>query len=142
MLKRSLLLPILLIFSLSASAGEVEFDPYYQGSEVIADGEGQVHVKVVFFPNEDCWNISGIREGVPDKLADQPTERHLYVTVNIAKTKSSCALTSAALQAKIVIPDKKGKISTDIFFVDERGVLTRSQRHRIQRDAGSGTCDC
>jgi len=116
------------------------FDADYQGSEVVSDGKGQVHVKVVFFPNEDCWVIDNLREGVPDKVTDQPTERHLYVTVNIKKTKTDCQLTSAFLQDQIVIPDKKGKISLDIFFVDERGILVRSQRHRIQRDNCTAEC--
>lgn len=142
MLKTIPILPALLSLSLAAVAAEVEFDPYYQGSEVIADGEGQVWVKVVFFPNEDCWKISGVREGVPDTVADQPTQRHLYVTVSVAHSKATCSLTNDTLQTQIVIPDKEGKISTDIFFVDERGVLVRSQRHRIQRDFASDTCDC
>lgn len=123
-----------------AFAEEALFDPDYQGSEVISDGKGQVHVKVVFFPNEDCWSFAGLREGVPDKNADQPTGRYLYVTVNVAKTKPECHLTNAFLQDQIVIPDKKGKISLDIFFVDERGVLVRSQRHRIQRDSCTESC--
>jgi hypothetical protein len=124
----------------AAHAEDEFFDPDYQGSEVVSDGKGQVHVKVVFFPNEDCWSFAGLREGVPDKVADQPTERHLYVTVNVAKTKPDCHLTNAFLQDQIVIPDKKGKISLDIFFVDERGVLVRSQRHRIQRDTCTASC--
>lgn len=118
----------------TARAEEEFFDPDYLGSEVVADGKGQVHIKIVYFPNEDCWSIASLREGVPDKIADQPTERHLYVTVNVAKTKPECHLSNTTLQGQIVIPDKKGKISCDIFFVDERGVLVRSQRHRIQRD--------
>lgn len=130
----SILLSGLLSISPALAAEDGFFDPDYQGSEVVADGKGQVHVKVIFFPNEDCWVIAGLREGVPDKVTDQPTERHLYVTVNVSKKSEVCHLTSAALSGHIIIPDKKNKISLDIFFVDERGVLVRSQRHRIQRD--------
>jgi len=138
-LTRALLLASLL-FIPAAQAEDAFFDADYQGSEVVSDGKGQVHVKVVYFPGEDCWAMANLREGVPDKLTDQPTERHLYVTVNAAKTKQDCKLTSTFLEGQIVIPDKKGKISLDIFFVDERGVLVRSQRHRIQRDTCIESC--
>lgn len=129
------------MFMISAALAEESFfDADYQGSEVVSDGKGQVHVKVVFFPNEDCWVIDNLREGVPDQTADQPTGRYLYVTVNVKKIKAGCQLTNAFLQDQIVIPDKKEKISLDIFFVDERGVLVRSQRHRIQRDHCTAEC--
>jgi hypothetical protein len=121
-----------------AAAAEELFDPDYPGSEVVATADGQVHVKAVLFATDSCWHITGAREGVPDATADQPTERHLYVTVNVAHSSDGCAPTSKPLETQLVIPDKKGRISLDIFFVDERGVLFRSQRHRIQRDM----CSC
>lgn len=120
-----------------AQADEL-FDPDYPGSEVVATADGLVHVKAVLFANDTCWTITGAREGVPDRNADQPTERHLYVTVNVEHAGEACALTSQPLETRLTIPDKKGRISLDIFFVDQRGVLFRSQRHRIQRD----TCAC
>lgn len=117
-----------------AFAQGAEEEEEYFGSEAIADGKGSVDVKVVYFANEKCWQIKNVREGVPDKAADQPTERHLYVTVNLAKVGDDCSLTNEPLKTRLTIQDKKGKISLDIFFVDERGFLTRSQRHRIQRE--------
>ena len=117
-----------------AFAEETAVEDVYFGSEAIADGKGSVDVKIVHFANEKCWQIRDAREGVPDKAADQPTERHLYVTVNLVKNGGDCSLTNEPLKTRLTIPDKKGKISLDIFFVDERGVLTRSQRHRIQRE--------
>mgnify|MGYP003382537637 CR=1 FL=1 len=112
----------------------------YFGSEAVADGKGSVAVKVVYFANEKCWQIKDAREGVPDVEADQPTGRNLYVTVNIEKKGSDCSLTSVPIKTALSVPDKKGKISLDIFFVDERGVVTRSQRHRIQRDSCTESC--
>lgn len=111
-----------------------QFDPDYPGSDVYSDGKGTVHVKAVYFANQTCWRIASAREGVPDPSVDEPTQRHLYVTVNLAKTGGSCELTNKPLETMLDIPDKPGKISLDIFFVDDRGVLTRSQRHRIQRE--------
>lgn len=136
------LLPALmcaLIAGLPAVAQEAEPDDYL-GSEAVADGKGAVNVKVVYFANEKCWQIKSAREGVPDVEADQPTGRNLYVTVNIEKKGGDCSLTNIPLKTAISIPDKEGKISLDIFFVDERGVVTRSQRHRIQRDSCVETC--
>lgn len=111
------------------------FDPDYPGSQAVADDKGEVHVKVVYFANQACWSIAAAREGVPDKTTDQPTGRELYVTVSLAKTQASCDLTSKPLETTLTIPDKSGKISLDIFFVDDRGILVRSQRHRIMRGA-------
>lgn len=123
-----------------AFAAELADEEEYFGSEVIADGNGSVDVKIVYFANEKCWQIKDTREGVPDKAADQPTERHLYVTVNLVKVGDDCSLTNEPLKTRLTIPDKKGKISLDIFFVDERGFLTRSQRHRIQRETCMEVC--
>jgi hypothetical protein len=117
-----------------ARAANVVFDPDYPGSEAIADGEGFVHVKVVFFPDTSCWKVVGVREGVHDPVADQPTQRHLYVTVNVAETDKTCPPTSMPLHTTVVIPDKPGRLSLDIFFVDARDKLIRSQRHLIRRD--------
>jgi hypothetical protein len=110
-------------------------DDDYPGSEVIADGKGQVAVKVVHYANETCWKIAGIREGVPhDRAVDLSTERHLYVTMTLARTGEPCQVTAEPLQARLTIPDKPGRISLDIFVLDDKGFLTRSQRHRIQRN--------
>lgn len=83
------LVPCLLaavFFFCSRLSPEAAEEEKYFGSEAIADGKGSVDVKVVYFASEKCWQIKSIREGVPDKAADQPAERHLYVTVNITKT--------------------------------------------------------
>jgi hypothetical protein len=122
------------LFTAGPTLAHDQFDPDYPGSEVYADGQGAVHVKVVYFANQACWRIADAREGVPDRATDLPTDRHLYVTVTLARTDGSCELTSTPLQTMLDIPDKAGRISLDIFFLDDRGVLTRSQRHRIQRE--------
>jgi hypothetical protein len=111
------------------------FDPDYPGSEVIAGPDGQVHVKAVLFANDTCWQIVDAYEGVQDRATYEPTDRHLYVTVNVRHEGTDCALTNQPLETRLVVPDAKGTISMDIFFVDDRGVLFRSQRHRIQRDS-------
>lgn len=136
------LLPLMLASLLAtgpALAQENNLDDY-AGSEAIADGKGSVNVKVVYYANEKCWQIKDAREGVPDAEADQPTGRNLYVTVDIEKKGNDCALTGEPIRTAVTIPDKPGKISLDIFFVDERGVVTRSQRHRIQRDSCTEAC--
>jgi hypothetical protein len=121
------------------AAGVATLDPVfeeafdYPGSVAVADGKGRVGVKVVFLPAVSCTRITGVREGMPNPDANQPTDRHLYVTVDIAKTTAPCSETNTPLETRIVIPDKPGRISIDIFVVDERGFLTRSQRHFIQR---------
>lgn len=135
---RSLALAGLMAFLPLPALAEDIFDPDYPGSEVIATADGLVHVKAVLFANDSCWHIVDAREGVPDKTADEPTERHLYVTVNVEHKGTDCVLTNKPLETQLTLPDKKGRISLDIFFVDERGVLFRSQRHRIQRDQ----CSC
>jgi hypothetical protein len=124
-----------LLVAASPALADDWFDPNYPGSQVVADANGAVHVKVVYFANQACWSIAGAREGVPDRAADQPTGRDLYVNVNLTKTNTSCALTGTPLQTTLTIPDKPGKLSLDIFFVDDRGILVRSQRHRIMRGA-------
>jgi hypothetical protein len=138
MITRSVLLLALGWIAVTPASAEDHFDPDYQGSEVVASSNGQVHVKAVLFPTDSCWQITGAREGVPDVEADQPTARHLYVTVNVTHGTGDCQPTATPLETRLDIPDKTGKISLDIFFVDERGVLIRSQRHRIQRDG----CEC
>ncbi len=44
-----------------------------------------------------------------------------------------CVQKLTELQTRLMIDDRPGALSLDIFFVDERGVYQRSQRHRIQR---------
>ena len=128
--------------AMSASLAAANHHPAesdYPGSWAIADGHGNVAVKVQHIAAESCWRIKNVREGVPDIDADQPTDRYLYVTLNIEKSGEPCRVASTPLEAKITIADKQGKISLDIFIVDERGVLRRSQRHRIERDCGAST---
>lgn len=120
----------------TAQAGHREVtqdDLDYPGTVVIADGHGQVDVRVVYQAQEDCWRIRSAREGMPNKAADQPTDRHLYVTVAIEKTAETCDRRLTELQTRLTIADKPGRLSLDILFVDQRGVYQRSQRHRIQR---------
>mgnify|MGYP003619529108 CR=1 FL=1 len=71
---------------------------------------------------------------LPDARFDQPTDRHLYITVSIQKTGQACAAKHTPLDTRLAITDKPGTMSLDILFVDERGVYQRSQRHRIQRN--------
>jgi hypothetical protein len=125
-----------LVLALSASlAGAATPDDDYPGSEVIADGKGKVAVKIVHFANETCWRIADVREGVPhDRIIDQATDRHLYVTLTLARTGEPCRPTAEPLTTRLTIPDRPGRISLDIFVLDDKGFLTRSQRHRIQRD--------
>ncbi|MBL8587576.1 MAG: hypothetical protein JNK46_03520 [Methylobacteriaceae bacterium] len=123
----------------AAAAGHRHVDSDYPGSWAIADGHGEVAVKVQYLAMGACWRIENAREGVPDRATAEPNERHLYVTVAIRKTGDDCPPTNAPLETKLNIPDKPGRISLDVFFVDERGVLQRSQRHRIERDCGAST---
>ena len=109
-------------------------DLSYPGSIVVADGHGKVNVRVLYLAQENCWSILSARPGLPDAKKDLPTDRHLYVTVALARTQQSCAAVNAPLETRLSIPDKPGTISLDILFVDERGVYQRSQRHRIHRD--------
>ena len=53
--------------------------------------------------------------------------------MNVTHSGADCQPTSTPIETRIDIPDQKGRISLDVFFVDERGVLIRSQRDRIQR---------
>lgn len=119
-------------------------DLAYPGTIVIADGHGMVDVRVIYQAQEDCWRITSARQGMPNPAVDQPTDRHLYVTVAIEKTGESCAPKRNELQTRLKIDDKPGAISLDVMFVDGRGVYQRSQRHRIQRDcvAGGPTAAC
>lgn len=127
----------------AAFASHHVIDSDYPGSWAIADGHGQVIVSVQYLAAESCWRIKGVREGVPDAAADLPTGRHLYVTVDVKKDGSACQTVNTPLDAKINIPDKPGKISLDVFIVDDRGVIQRSQRHRIERECGaSSSAEC
>ena len=110
-----------------------EEDLAYPGTVVMADGHGMVDVRIVYQAQENCWRILRAREGVPNAELDQPTQRHLYVTVSIERGDRTCVPQLTQLETRIQIEDKPGRISLDIFFVDERGVYQRSQRHRIQR---------
>jgi hypothetical protein len=114
--------------------GMTQEDLDYPGTIAIATGHGEVDVRVIYQAQEDCWRIKSAREGVPNRMTDQPSERHLYVTVDIEKTAVSCQPKHNEITTRLTIPDKPGRISLDVFFVDERGVYQRSQRHRIQRD--------
>lgn len=114
-----------------------DFD--YPGSWAIADGNGKVEVKVQYLPQAACWRIASAREGVPSPELDQPTGRMLYVTVQLEKTDTPCVPVNNPLETRLSVPDKPGRISLDVFIVDERGVLQRSQRHRIDRDCGAAT---
>ncbi len=123
----------------AAAAGHREPESDYPGSWAIPDHHGGVTVKVQYLAMGACWRIEGAREGVPDRSTAAPSERHLYVTVAIRKADGECPPTHAPLETKLTIPDKPGRISVDVFFVDERGVLQRSQRHRIERECGAST---
>ena len=132
-------LAALTLTTAGAAAGHREPESDYPGSWAIPDHHGGVTVKVQYLAMGACWRIAGAREGVPDRATADPGERHLYVTVAIRKTGDDCPPTNAPLETKLTIPDKPGRISVDVFFVDERGVLQRSQRHRIERDCGAST---
>lgn len=105
----------------------------YPGTIAIATGHGEVDVRIIYQAQEDCWRINGAREGVPNRSTDLPSDRHLYITVAIEKTAETCQHKHNELTTRLQIPDKPGRISLDVFFVDQRGVYQRSQRHRIQR---------
>jgi hypothetical protein len=111
----------------------------YPGSWAIADGHGHVTVHVVHLAAETCWRIREAREGVPDRRADQPTDRYLYVTLRLERTALPCVPVNTPLQTNLILADRPGKISIDIFVLDNRGVLQRSQRHRIDRSCGAST---
>lgn len=128
-----------LLLAGAAEAAHQTIDSDYPGSWAIADGHGGVAVKVQYLPQASCWRLVGAREGVPDAGVDEPTGRHLYVTVSIAKTAEACLPVNRPLETRITIPDAPGRISLDVFIVDERGVLQRSQRHRIERECGAST---
>gem|GEM_PF-2236848 len=127
----------LLLVPLSSQAEHrlmTDEDLAYPGTVAIADGHGKVDVRIIYLAQEDCWKIVSARQGLPDARVDQPTDRHLYVTVAIQKTAPACSAKNTPLDTRLAINDKTGTISLDILFVDERGVYQRSQRHRIQRD--------
>ena len=61
----------------------------------------------------------------------------------IERADTPCLPINNPLEARLTIPDVAGSIGLDVFFVDERGVLQRSQRHRIERTCGaSSTTAC
>ena len=105
----------------------------YPGTIAVADGHGAVDVRIHYLAQEDCWRINSAREGLPNAATDEPTERHLYITVAVEKTAETCQQRLNGLTTRLQIPDKPGRISVDILFVDQRGVYQRSQRHRILR---------
>ncbi len=70
--------------------GMTQEDLDYPGTIAIATGHGEVDVRVIYQAQEDCWRIKSAREGVPNRMTDQPSERHLYVTVDIEKTAATC----------------------------------------------------
>lgn len=105
----------------------------YPGTIAIADGHGKVDVRIIFEAAEDCWRIVAARPGTPKPEEDLPSGRHLYITVTIEHTTKACVQKLTELQTRLMIDDRPGTLSLDIFFVDERGVYQRSQRHRIQR---------
>ena len=105
----------------------------YPGTIAVADGHGGVDVRILYHAQDDCWRIASAREGVPNAAADKPGDRHLYITVAIEKTGEVCAQKLNELTTRLRISDKPGRISLDVFFVDQRGVYQRSQRHRIVR---------
>jgi len=133
-----MLLAVCLISGAADAAHQV-VESDYPGSWAIADGHGGVVIKVQYLPQTSCWRLVGAREGVPDTVTDMPTGRHLYVTVDIAKTAGECLPINSPLETRLTIPDQPGRISVDVFIVDERGVLQRSQRHRIERECGAST---
>lgn len=134
----------LTVFAVAATGALAEHravtdeDLAYPGTIVIADGHGKVDVRVIYQAHEDCWRIASARQGMPNPAVDQPTDRHLYVTVTIERTGEGCAPKHSELRTRLKIDDKPGAISLDVMFVDGRGVYQRSQRHRIQRDCVAG----
>jgi hypothetical protein len=136
---RAALSSLALLFLFAASAAFAGHRPVtqddldYPGTIVIADGHGKVDVRIVFQSAETCWRLASARPGLPNPATDRPTDRHLYITARIEKTKDACEQKHTELQTRLMIEDKPGTISLDILFVDERGVYQRSQRHRIQR---------
>ena len=110
-----------------------EDDLSYPGTVAMDIGHDTVDLRIVYEAQEDCWRIVSAREGVPAVARDLPGDRHLYVTVAIEKTAESCRQAHTPLTTRLKIADKPGRISVDVFFVDQRGVYQRSQRHRIQR---------
>lgn len=139
---KKMLLTAALAAAISTPAVRAEHAPIdsdYPGSWAIADGHGAVAVKVQYLPQTACWRIRTAREGVPDATVDEPTGRMLYVTVFLEKTDLPCVAVNHPLETRLTIPDKPGRISLDVFVVDERGVLQRSQRHRIERQCGASS---
>lgn len=130
------ILGLSLLLAAPAEAGHrnmTDEDLDYPGTIAIADGHGQVDVRIVYQAQEDCWRINSAREGAPNVATDEPTNRHLYITVAIEKTAETCRQKLNELSTRLKIADREGRISLDVFFVDQRGVYQRSQRHRIQR---------
>ena len=77
-------------------------DLAYPGTIAVADGHGKVDVRVIYLAQDACWKIVSARPGLPDARIDQPTDRHLYITVSIQKTGEACAAKHTPLDTRLV----------------------------------------
>jgi hypothetical protein len=97
-----------------------------------AFGKDKVKVEINYYAEDTCVFIREVKEGHPDVI--EAPKRSLVVTVTIDKKPNiECMQKLKVLQEKIVIADRPGVRSVEIFFISKDGKFIRSSKPRIYR---------
>lgn len=128
--KRFVLLSIL---GVTSFAMEVSLASVLPSMRARAIGNGKVDVDIVYYAEDTCISIANVREGHPPTI--EAPQKALVVTATIERAQGkSCKPELKTLTHNIVINDRPGIRSVEIFFVSKEGKFIRSSRPRIYRD--------
>ncbi len=96
-----------------------------------ADGKGKLVVSIVYFAEDTCMAIAGVREGHPPAI--EKPKRTPVVTVELERRAPPCEQKLRTLERSIELSDQTGAKSVEVFFVDKSGKFIRSSRPPIER---------
>lgn len=121
---------ILTFFFLSAATNMTQAKEATMFAKQIADGK--VAVSINYYAEDTCVKFHSVKEGHPPII--EAPKRSLVVTVVVEKEeKKNCKQALTILSDKLIINDRPGVKSVEIFFVSQDGKFIRSSKPRIYR---------
>lgn len=121
---------ILTVFFLQASLTVVQAKEATMFAKQVADGK--VEVSINYYAEDTCVKFQSVKEGHPEVI--EPPKRSLVITVVIEKEdRKNCKQALTILSDKLLITDRPGIKSVEIFFVSKEGKFIRSSKPRIYR---------
>lgn len=94
--------------------------------------DGKIEVSINYYAEDNCVKFQSVKEGHPPII--EAPKRSLVVTVVVGKEeKKTCKQELTILSEKLIINDRQGVKSVEIFFVSKEGKFLRSSKPRIYR---------